>query len=531
VPNTRPSKFPTRAFGAAIVLTLLLLGVAVVHTWRMHGGFREIVSTDLRLVELRGEIMHLDEVLTMSARLSATSGDLSWETRYKRHEPRLDAAIKEAMRLAPDAYTSSSAANTDAANLALVALEQRSFELVRQGRADDARKLVFGNEYAQHKKTYSDGMEATMQALRSRAEMTTESYADNMLEAVLIAVVVLVFLVCGWVNVMRLMRRFLGERNSAIANLRVANETLEQRVHDRTVELAASLEALRKAQDQLVSTARGAGMAEVAAGVLHNVGNVLNSINVSAHVTDEALKTCRVANVRKAADMLAGAKSDLPAFLATERGKLLASYLCEATANMTTAHERACAELEHLKTSVEHVRVIVSTQQTYAHASAQHVETFDLADLVTSAIRLGTRHAITIANRVPAGIAMTTDKHRLMQILLNLISNACHAVSAAPTTSSREVAIEATASDGNVAIRVVDHGVGIDGETFKKLFRHGFTTKRDGHGFGLHSSAIAATELGGGIRAESEGRGRGATFVLEIPLSLPSTPMELARAS
>src|SRR5688572_8890496 len=132
------NRSPMRAFGGAIILTLLLVGVAAFNTWRMYDGFHALVSRDLRLVELRGQIVYLDEVLTMSARLAATSGDLAWENRYNNYEPLLDAAIKEAVLLAPDAYTSAGAANTDAANLALVALEKRSFDLVRQGKLEAA---------------------------------------------------------------------------------------------------------------------------------------------------------------------------------------------------------------------------------------------------------------------------------------------------------------------------------------------------------------------------------------------------------
>jgi signal transduction histidine kinase len=512
-----------QAFGAAIVLTLILVGVAAFHTWRMYSGFRSLVSTDLRLVELRGEIVHLDEVLTMSARLSATSGDLQWEDRYNRYVPRLDAAIKETLRLAPDAYTSAGAANTDAANLALVELETRSFDLVRHHRLDEARELVFGADYTRHKKVYSEGMETTMRSLHDRAAATTQAYGDSMRASVIVALVILVFLALGWASVIRLMRSYLRERNAALDNLRIANETLEQRVADRTSEL-------RAAQDQIVANARAAGMAEVAANVLHNVGNVLNSINVSAQVADEMLKTCRISSMRKAADMLAAAKPDVAGFMATDKGKLLASFVCEATHNIATCHDRATAELKHLKGSVDHVKAVVATQQAYARAKAP-VETFELADLVAEAIRLSGKHAIDIANRVPAGIAMTTDKHRVMQILLNLISNASHAIAAAPD-APRQIEIDATASpDGRARLSVCDHGVGIDAVTMPKLFRHGFTTRQDGHGFGLHSSAIAAGELGGAIHAESDGAGHGATFIVELPVRAPVRGSEVKYAA
>src|SRR5258705_5119609 len=132
----RARRFPMRTLGGAIALTLILVGVAAANTWRMYAGFRQLASRDIRLVELAGRITHLDEVLTMSARLSAVSGDLWWESRYLAHEPVLDAAIKETISLAPDAYTSENAAATDAANLALVDLEKRAFAAVHDGHRD-----------------------------------------------------------------------------------------------------------------------------------------------------------------------------------------------------------------------------------------------------------------------------------------------------------------------------------------------------------------------------------------------------------
>ncbi len=391
---------------------------------------------------------------------------------------------------------------------------------MRQGNLEAARDLVFGADYARHKKLYSEGMETTLKSLREGAAATTESYGDNMRTSVLVVIAILVLLALGWTSVIRLMRAYLRECNAAVDGLSVANATLEHRVAERTHELAVSVDKLREAQDVIVASARAAGMSEVAANVLHNVGNVLNSINVAAQIADESLANCRIASIRKAADMLDAEKADLSRFLATDKGAKLAAFLREATANIATSHDRARGELEHLKSGIEHVKAIVATQQQYAHAKA-HVDTFELADLIESAIRLSTRHAIEIENRVPAGLVMTTDMHRLMEIVLNLIKNACEALADMPD-AVRRIEIDATAPPGqHVRLSVRDHGVGIDAAEISKLFRHGFTTKPNGHGFGLHSSASAASDLGGTILVNSDGIGSGATFIVEIPARNP----------
>jgi C4-dicarboxylate-specific signal transduction histidine kinase len=155
-----------------------------------------------------------------------------------------------------------------------------------------------------------------------------------------------------------------------------------------------------------------------------------------------------------------------------------------------------------------------------------HLDTFNLSELVAGAIRLSftptAEPSAEVANRVDAGLSMTTDKHRLVQILVNLISNAKQATGESPK-GARPIEIDAAVSaNGSVQIQVRDQGIGIDAQTMKSLFHHGFTTKSTGHGFGLHSSAIAAGDLGGTIRAESDGIGHGATFVVELPSPGPS---------
>ena len=114
------------------------------------------------------------------------------------------------------------------------------------------------------------------------------------------------------------------------------------------------------------------------------------------------------------------------------------------------------------------------------------------------------------------------DKHKVLQILVNLVRNARHACLASDAREKR-VVVRVGSHDGGVRIAVTDNGIGIAPEHMTRIFSHGFTTKRDGHGFGLHSGALAARELGGALRAASDGSGKGATFTLDLPLRPPET--------
>ena len=80
-------------------------------------------------------------------------------------------------------------------------------------------------------------------------------------------------------------------------------------------------------------------------------------------------------------------------------------------------------------------------------------------------------------------------------------------------------------------IAVIDTGIGISPENLTRIFAHGFTTRKDGHGFGLHSGALAAKELGGKLSVESAGLGQGASFVLDLPFAPPKERPELENAN
>ena len=155
---------PTNARSPITVLTVVLVMTWAVLAglgWLSYRSYHNAQATTqrhLRTEELRGAIIHLDEVLTMSARMAAFTGDLQWEERYRRFEPQLDAAIKEAMRLAPEAYSGEAAAGTDAANIKLVQMENRAFDLVHQGRVDEAKAVLFSDEYERQKQVYAQGM-------------------------------------------------------------------------------------------------------------------------------------------------------------------------------------------------------------------------------------------------------------------------------------------------------------------------------------------------------------------------------------
>jgi NO-binding membrane sensor protein with MHYT domain len=274
-------------------------------------------------------------------------------------------------------------------------------------------------------------------------------------------------------------------------------------------------------QLQLQQASRHAGMAEVATGVLHSVGNVLNSLGVSAVLLQSRLKASKVANVERAAKLITEQGPRLGEFFASDpRGKELPAYLQQLGEHLMTENRELSDEAQAVVTHVEHIGKIVAAQQTYARRGGS-LEQLDAAELIEHALVLhfSTSMEVTVHREYRGVDRVMVDRHKLLQILGNLFSNARHALRDR-THGPRELTVRLRAlPPGFFAVEVEDTGVGIAAEAMKRLFEFGFTTKKDGHGFGLHASAILAKEMGGELSARSEGPGRGACFAVRLPIA------------
>ena len=292
-------------------------------------------------------------------------------------------------------------------------------------------------------------------------------------------------------------------------------------VRDISERVRAAAE-LAAAQKELLEASRRAGMADVASGVLHSVGNVLNSTNVAAQLAADRVRQLRLAGLGKAAAMLEEHREDLGGYLsADERGRQLPSFLARLTEHLTAEQAQVLKELQTLGESIAHIKSIVSMQQTYARASGV-AEEFELHSLLEDALRMSSesfgRLGIEVVREFGPERSLVADRQKLMQILVNLIRNAKHALQDGAAPDKRLI-LRVTEQEGRLRVTVLDNGHGVTPENLSKLFTMGFTTKKDGHGFGLHSSALAAKELGGSLTVRSDGPDRGAEFVVELPLT------------
>jgi len=283
---------------------------------------------------------------------------------------------------------------------------------------------------------------------------------------------------------------------------------------------------------KLLETARQLGMAEVATNVLHDVGNVLNSVSAIGHQLHDNIQQSCIGDIKNIAEMLHQHADNIGEYLTHDhKGRQIPDYLAKLGENLVIQNTRALDELMHLHANLDHVRRVIQTQQTFAK-SRTHTEPAVPAELMDQALIINQaaldQDRIKVVRAYADLPQVMIDKHQVLQILVNLIRNASQALIALPSQPHQlTLGIQPCPDQqGYLRFQVCDTGVGIPAENLTRVFAQGFTTKKDGHGFGLHGSALAAKVMNGSLRAWSDGEGAGATFTLDLPLIPvePTTP-------
>jgi len=286
----------------------------------------------------------------------------------------------------------------------------------------------------------------------------------------------------------------------------------------------------RELQAQLREASREAGMAEVATGVLHNVGNVLNSLGVSASLMHDRLKKIGVEPLSRTAALLLDQGEAVGTFLTSDpRGRQVPKFLSQLTAQVGAEIASLQGEAQSMMTHVDHIRRVIAAQQDSARRGGS-LEIVDVAELLDSAVALHLTglQGLRVIRRYHDVGPLVFDRHRVLQIISNLLGNARHALEGRPSEERMVTITASQPATGRLALAIEDSGSGIAPEVMQRLFEFGFTTKSNGHGFGLHACANLAKEMGGALGAKSDGPGRGATFTLDIGVGAPE--QELRRA-
>jgi len=309
-------------------------------------------------------------------------------------------------------------------------------------------------------------------------------------------------------------RREIADKNAILSQQK---QELEHEVEQRK-QAQREGEALHR---ELENASHRAGMAEVATSVLHNVGNVLNSAGVSIEVMKDRLRATRLPSLTKAVKLLTDKAPELATFLSTDpKGKLLPDFLTDLSGRLREENEAMQGEVKALSENVEHIKEIVRSQQTLAAIGDVEVST-DLAESLENALNLVRleieSNGISVRRELQDVPPIVMKRNKVLQILVNLVRNAVDSLSEMSLAERTLTVRLRQVRNDRVSITVQDTGTGISADVMPKLFTYGFTTKKHGHGFGLHAASVAAKELGATLEVFSEGPGHGAMFVLELP--------------
>ncbi|MEO8427916.1 MAG: PAS domain S-box protein, partial [Verrucomicrobiota bacterium] len=277
---------------------------------------------------------------------------------------------------------------------------------------------------------------------------------------------------------------------------------------------------------KLLDASRQAGMAEVATSVLHNVGNVLNSVNVASNCMADRLRKSKASNLSKVVAMLREHEEDLGTYLKTDpKGKQIPGYLIQLADYLVEEQSNTLKELAQLQKNIEHIKDIVMMQQSGAKLTGL-TEAINASQMMEDALKMNVssvaNHDIQVSKVFDDVPSFISEKHKVLQILVNLIRNASQACDESGHGEKR-LTLRVYQAEDRVCLSVSDNGIGIPPENLIRIFTHGFTTKKDGHGFGLHNAALTAKQLGGELVVHSDGPGKGSNFTLELPLADPVT--------
>lgn len=304
----------------------------------------------------------------------------------------------------------------------------------------------------------------------------------------------------------------------------IQNRKLEEQVRERTIQLREknedlekTMEDLRKTRGELVENAHKAGMADIAAGVLHNVGNILNSVNTSSAMITDTMKNSRLKMLREANKMLRENLDNVDEFILKDpKGKKLLEYYLKLEEPLQDEHKSVTDHSERLYEKIVLINDVIAAQQSYASSGAAN-STVDLPQIIHDTFTLYStsidRHGIALEEDFEEVSLVSAQKTKLIHVLVNLIKNAKEAM-AENDVADRKLKLKLREDENRVILEFSDTGYGVSKENLGKLFNQGFTTKEQGHGFGLHSSANYMNEMEGTIKARSSGEGQGTTFIL-----------------
>ncbi|MGB3636360.1 MAG: ATP-binding protein [Rivularia sp. (in: cyanobacteria)] len=516
---------PSRTIKATATLTVLLFVPQIILTWRAYEKFENITKYELQLQALSNEIVYLDEVLTMSSRMNAATGNQMWEKRYRQFEPKLDAAIKKSVSLAPKVYSSKNAKKTDIANQKLVQMEYQSFDLVKNGQKELAQALLLSEQYQSEKQKYHDGVEKINLAISEQLQDKVIRYRKRLLFTSFFTVFGLLMLIPAWLVVSRILNEYLKQRQVAQGALEKTNQELEIRVQERTQELnnknlqiQETLQKLQDTQIQLIHTEKMSGLGQLVGGVAHEINNPVTFIDGNIAFAKEYAQ-----DLLNLLELYQKHFPNPPIEIKDEIQVIDLDFLKEDIFKI----------YQSMEVGTERIRDIVLSLRNFSRLDEADFKKVDIHQGIDSTLMILQNRFKLKADSREIAIIKEYSKlplvecypSQLNQALMNIFVNAIDAIEKELEDNKNhikpQIRITTELSDNNrVVIRIADNGCGMTEEVQSKLFDPFFTTKPvgDGTGLGLSITYKIISKHNGKLSCNSE-LGKGTEFIIEIPVT------------
>ncbi|MEB3220052.1 MAG: ATP-binding protein [Nostocales cyanobacterium 94392] len=518
---------PSRTIKATALLTAFLFVPQIILTWRAHNKFKNIIVYELQLHNLSNQIVYLDEVLTMSARMNAATGNQMWEKRYRKFEPKLDTAIKKSIKLAPKVYSTENAKQTDVANQKLVKMEYQSFDLVNNGKKQAAQALLFSNEYQAEKEKYNDGVTKINLAISKQVREKVITYRKELFFTSFFSGFSLVMLIPAWLIVLRLLNEYLKQRQMAEAALQKTNQELELRVEERTQELSdknihiqETLKELQDTQIQLIHTEKMSGLGQLVGGVAHEINNPVTFIDGNIRFAEQYAQ-----NLLQLLELYQKYFPSPPIEIKNLIQAVELDFLKEDILKI----------YQSIKVGTQRIQDIVVSLRNFSRLDEADFKQVDIHEGINSTLMILQHRLQSKANYPEITIIKKYNQlprvkcypGQLNQAFMSIISNAIDALETEINHQNNhffipQISISTELSNHqHIIIRITDNGCGIAEEISSKLFDLFFTTKPVGKGTGLGLSIAYKIIVGkhNGKLSFNSILAQGTEFVIEIPIT------------
>lgn len=525
---------PSQLITITVVLTLFLFLPQTWITLQAYNDFNQIINNELKLQTLSDKITYYDEVLTMSARMNAATGNSMWETRYRKFEPLLDATIKESIRLAPQAYDSQDVKETDAANQRLVAIESESFTLVNQGKSLEAKSLLLSPQYESEKQKYAAGVNKINQRISTLIENRVFQYRRYLLWSTGASCTSLAFLIPSWFLVLRLLKKYLKTSNFAQKVLKNINYELELRVKQRSeelqnknAELTQTLQRLQQAQIQLVQTEKMSSLGEMVAGIAHEINNPITFVK------------CNIEYVKEYSSKILMLIENYQLYYPQPPDDIQ-SQIQEI--DLEFIQQDFIKLLKSIEIGTDRVDTIVKSLRNFSRLDEAEIKAVDIHEGIDGTLMILSHRLKAIDKQPEISIIKEYSLLPLVecypgllnQVFMNILANAIDALHEYNLQrTSEEIKNNPSVihicthqlNQSCIQIRIIDNGLGIPENIRDKLFDPFFTTKPVGKGTGLGLSIsyqIIVEKHSGKLYCNST-QDKGIEFIIEIPITQRSS--------